>query len=212
MVENEPKRESFLTEFGKGMLKVGGEKIGDYLLNAYKKDFKVMVRNSIFMTIDTIGENAKRTVDAVMGLDAKADGYYSPDKTSYQRYNTYSTSGYTGYNRNTTSSVQTSTPAKTTYQKNGTTVWTDGTFIPEERFSSYGQADYYLSELKDCLTRYGQVTVTNYYNIIGKTAPVNLDYLANDFGWMNLDRVQVKSASGGNGYILTLGKVMPLNK
>jgi hypothetical protein len=72
-------------------------------------------------------------------------------------------------------------------------------------FDNRGDAEGVLVVMKEILDRYDAVSVADYYELADAPAP---HYTANNYGWKNLSNVQVMRWK--DGYILTLGKVVPI--
>lgn len=75
----------------------------------------------------------------------------------------------------------------------------------EFSWKEYGSADAVLTGMKDILSKKKFVTVLDMYGLADiKTT----NYTLNDWGWYNLDFVEIKGSP--DGYILTLPKAQPL--
>lgn len=69
-----------------------------------------------------------------------------------------------------------------------------------------GEAEAVLDKLYDYLKTYDLVTVLDYYDAVGLTAPPT----ANKYGWTDLGGSRILPARGG-GYIIKLPKVSPID-
>lgn len=71
-------------------------------------------------------------------------------------------------------------------------------------FSSYSDADQALSTMIDILERYQWVSINDYYELAGLTAP----FTSVNYGWNDLSNTHIVPANGG--YVLTLPR--PITK
>lgn len=71
-------------------------------------------------------------------------------------------------------------------------------------FSSYSDADQALSTMIDILERYQWVSINDYYELAGLTAP----FTGVNYGWNDLSNTHIVPANGG--YVLTLPR--PITK
>ncbi|MFU8786312.1 MAG: hypothetical protein ACNA7U_03615 [Candidatus Izemoplasmataceae bacterium] len=67
-----------------------------------------------------------------------------------------------------------------------------------------GEAENVLMSLREQLNKYGMVSVGDFYDSIGQSAP----YTANNFGWRDLDDVGIDRVR--NGYSINFPKATPL--
>lgn len=67
------------------------------------------------------------------------------------------------------------------------------------------EAEEVLAELKDSVAMYGQVKVSEYYDLLGKRAT----YTDEKYGWRNLDNVVIRPTVGG--FVIALPPAVPLN-
>lgn len=74
------------------------------------------------------------------------------------------------------------------------------TFIFETR----GDVEKVIDQLSDCIEQYGQVSVSELYDAIGKTAP----YTAENYGWISM--AGAKAAICSEGFRIILPPVKPL--
>ena len=68
-----------------------------------------------------------------------------------------------------------------------------------------GEAEDVLAELRNCISMYGQVKVSEYYDMLGKRAT----HTDERYGWRNLDNVVIRPTV--DGYIIALPPAVPLN-
>lgn len=67
-----------------------------------------------------------------------------------------------------------------------------------------GDAEEVLMSLRDQIDRYGMVSVADFYDMVGQSAP----YTANKYGWRNLDNVVIDRVR--DGYSINFPKATPL--
>lgn len=67
-------------------------------------------------------------------------------------------------------------------------------------FSSRGDADEVLNQMVDALGTYGNVSVADFYDLVGMTA----NYTDNKYGWYDIRNAYVQAVSGG--YVIKLPK------
>lgn len=67
------------------------------------------------------------------------------------------------------------------------------------------EAEEVLAELRNSVTMYGQVKVSEYYDLLGKRAT----YTDERYGWKNLDNVVIRPTV--DGFIIALPPAIPLN-
>ena len=72
-------------------------------------------------------------------------------------------------------------------------------------FSSRGDAEEVLCQMRDAIATYGTVSVADLYDLIGMTS----NYTDNKYGWYDLGNSYVQPVSGG--YIIKLTKPVVLN-
>lgn len=72
-------------------------------------------------------------------------------------------------------------------------------------FATRGDAEAVLHELRYMIKRYRFARVLDLYDLADRTAP----YTANDYGWMDLERVDIVRVR--DGYILKLPKALPID-
>lgn len=72
-----------------------------------------------------------------------------------------------------------------------------------------GEAEEVLDTMNEIISRYGSVTVADFYELVGVTGK----YTDNKFGWTNLLNASIVRVrdDGGYGYIIKLPKAYPLN-
>lgn len=68
-----------------------------------------------------------------------------------------------------------------------------------------GEAEQVLLSLMDQIDRYGMVSVADFYDTVGRTAP----YTANKYGWRDLRGVGVERVK--DGYSINFPKAIPLD-
>jgi len=68
-----------------------------------------------------------------------------------------------------------------------------------------GEAEEVLSQMDDMISRYGVVSVADFYELIG----VNGNYTDNKYGWTNIRNAQVVRVR--EGYTIKLPRAMPIN-
>lgn len=71
-------------------------------------------------------------------------------------------------------------------------------------FDTREDAREVLTSMDDIVEQYGVVTVSDYYDLVGKTAR----WTDNNYGWTDLRNAQIMSVSGG--YTINLPKAMPV--
>ena len=67
-------------------------------------------------------------------------------------------------------------------------------------FSSRGDADEVLNQMADALETYGNVSVADFYDLVGMTA----NYTDNKYGWYDIRNAYIQAVSGG--YVIKLPK------
>lgn len=82
-----------------------------------------------------------------------------------------------------------------------------GVFDLEAYFDDRQDAQNVLDAMEDRIKRYQAVTIGDYYDLLGKTCPG--DYTTADYGWDNLDDVNVRHDR--NGYYIDLPKPIHLD-
>ena len=73
-------------------------------------------------------------------------------------------------------------------------------------YDSRGEAEAVLDQLCDALDRYRMVSVADWYDASGLTAP----HTANKYGWMNLSNAEVVRLMGGK-YTIKMPRAVPLD-
>lgn len=68
-----------------------------------------------------------------------------------------------------------------------------------------GDTEEVLMSLRDQIDRYGMVSVADFYDMVGQSAP----YTANKYGWRNLDNVGIDRVR--DGYSINFPKATPLD-
>lgn len=68
-----------------------------------------------------------------------------------------------------------------------------------------GETEEVLMSLRDQIDRYGMVSVADFYDLIGQSAP----YTANKHGWRDLDNVGIDRVR--DGYSIAFPKAVPLD-
>ena len=71
-------------------------------------------------------------------------------------------------------------------------------------FESRGDVEKVIDQLTDCIEQYGQVSVADLYDAIGKTAP----YTAENYGWISM--AGAKAGISSEGFRIVLPPVKPL--
>ncbi len=74
-------------------------------------------------------------------------------------------------------------------------------------FSSRGDAEIVLDRMCDWLSRYGVVTIGDYYDLAGQS---NYNHCIHKYGWMNLSTARVVSLWNGK-YTIDLPKAVPVD-
>ena len=74
-----------------------------------------------------------------------------------------------------------------------------------QEISDRGEAEEVLAELRNSIAMYGQVKVSEYYDLLGKRAT----YTDERYGWRNLDNVVIRPTVGG--FVIALPPAVPLN-
>lgn len=74
-------------------------------------------------------------------------------------------------------------------------------------FVSRGQAETVLDNMYGVIKEYGFVTVSEMYDMVGRTAP----FTANNYGWTDIRSASVERLYGG-GYVIQLPKARPIEK
>lgn len=71
-------------------------------------------------------------------------------------------------------------------------------------FETDTEAKKVLNNMKDIIYEYGKVTISDYYDLVGKTAC----YTDHKYGWTNLDKVTVRYCK--HGYYIDLPPAKPV--
>ena len=74
-------------------------------------------------------------------------------------------------------------------------------------FESRAEAEAVLDHMHGVIHRYGFVTVSEMYDMVGRTAP----FTANNYGWTDISTACVDRIYGG-GYIIKLPRAMPIER
>ena len=85
-------------------------------------------------------------------------------------------------------------------QRNSTTSW------QEAVMDTRADAEEVLSQMKTAICDYGQVSVGDFYDLMGTTH----NYTDNNYGWYDLDAAWIKGVAGG--YQINFPKPTPLNR
>lgn len=75
-------------------------------------------------------------------------------------------------------------------------------------FDSYADANDVLNEMGHALHEYGQVTIADFYDVVGITRDAR-DYQDCKYGWYDLGPASIKGVPGG--YTIVFPKPVPLN-
>ena len=110
----------------------------------------------------------------------------TPGQPSYVSYNGY----YSGSNKKDRSELQQPQKSKD---------------FDDFVFENKGDAEMVLDQMLELIDLYGQVTVNDFFDLIGKTG----DFTDDRWGWRNLANASTKRVSGG--YIIILPRVQALN-
>ena len=125
---------------------------------------------------------------ALFGVDRSRTntGGYSQQRNSYSSY-------YANANQ--------SRPPQNNYRPNRLD-WQNITF------DSYADANDVLNEMGHALHEYGQVTIADFYDVVGITRDAR-DYQDCKYGWYDLGPASIKGVPGG--YTIVFPKPVPLN-
>lgn len=74
-------------------------------------------------------------------------------------------------------------------------------------FESRREAEAVLDTMYGVIRKYGFVTVSEMYDMVGRTAP----FTANNYGWTDISTASVDRIYGG-GYIIKLPRAMPIER
>lgn len=72
-------------------------------------------------------------------------------------------------------------------------------------FNSRGEAEEVLSAMDDLIELYGNVSVSEFYDLAG----VSSEYTSNKYGWTDIHTAKIVRISG-DGYMIKLPRAMPL--
>lgn len=127
---------------------------------------------------------------ALFGDDrSRGNAGYSQQRNNYSGY--YASSNANSINR----------PPQNTYRPNRLD-WQNLTF------SSHADADDVLAEMWRAIRDYGQVTIADFYDVVGITRDAR-DYQDCKYGWYDLSQAYVKGVAGG--FTIVFPKPVPLN-
>ena len=77
----------------------------------------------------------------------------------------------------------------------------------EFEFESRGQAESVLDAMHGVIRRYGWVTVSELYEMVGRTGP----FTGNNYGWTDISNAYVDRVYGG-GYVIKMPKAIPIER
>lgn len=161
--------------------------------NFFAEDAKT-VKGQVFTSVIIPGIQRLITDMVKTSIDVLIYGGRSRD-------NRDSRSGYVSY------SSYSSRNARSEYNKIPEAVYNKNTAFSfnEVVLFDRGEAEEVLMSLRDQIDRYGMVSVADFYDMVGQSAP----YTANKYGWRNLDNVGIDRVR--DGYSINFPKATPLD-
>ena len=161
--------------------------------NFFAEDTKT-VKGQVFTSVIIPGIQRLITDMVKTGIDVLIYGGRSKDhrdsRAGYVSYSSYSNRG-----------------TRSEYNKIPEAVYSkkDAFSFNEVVLFDRGEAEEVLDSLIDQIDRYGMVSVADFYDMVGQSAP----YTANKYGWRNLDNVGIDRVR--DGYSINFPKATPLD-
>lgn len=161
--------------------------------NFFAEDAKT-VKGQVFTSVIIPGIQRLITDMVKTGIDVLIYGGRSKD-------NRDSRAGYVSY------SSYSSRNARSEYDKIPEAVYNKNSAFSfnEVVLFNRGETEEVLMSLRDQIDRYGMVSVADFYDMVGQSAP----YTANKYGWRNLDNVGIDRVR--DGYSINFPKATPLD-
>lgn len=174
--------------------KSGAKKLADIFIAGDVDQVKHSIVNDLLIPgAKNLAANIINTAINMLLFNNQRPGnysYYAPNQ--YQQPRPYQTTSYSAYY----SQNQYQQPApQSGYSQEQEVV-----------FGSRIDAENVLDQMNGAIATYGQVSVADFYDLMGITA----NYTDNSYGWFNLAGAQIRAVNGG--FVIAFPKAIPLRR